>query len=366
MDGNALTWRVFSRFINASSCLPAIPGLAWQQDLGRGHLGSYTIEDGVVHLGDVRLPLPQTVSDEARAYLCFDSTQGAPAMPMWHLRDALAPMFAFLNDEALKAFPCTVEAITIGAVPCHLVKPAGGVRHPDKVLINLHGGGFVLGSGSLVEAIPIAAQTGCAVIAVDYRLAPEHPYPAAVDDMVDVYRHALDHHAASDIVLYGTSAGGFLTAMAIMRFEAEGLPLPACCGVFTAGGDLAELGETFSYLTLSGFYGHIGAPMDDPACERAVFLGNADRNDPLVAPIKGDLSRFPPTLLISGTRDAVLSSAAMFHRALIRAGRTADLVVFEAMPHAFWYSMALPETREAIDLMCAFFARHLRLDAARG
>lgn len=324
-------------------------------------MSSYTVENGVVHLGQVRLPLPTTVSEEARQYLCFDTTQGAPHVPMWQLRDALAPAFAFLNQEALVAFPCTIEQTTLGGVPCHLVTPAGGVRHPDRILINLHGGGFVLGSGSLVEAIPIAAATGCAVIAVDYRLAPEHPYPAAVDDIVAVWRDVLTRHAPEHAVLYGTSAGGFLTAMAIMRFKAEGLPLPAACGVFTAGGDLANLGDTFNYLTLAGFYGHIGAPMDDPGSERAAFLGDADRDDPLVAPIKGDLSDFPPTLLVTGTRDAVLSATALFHRALCRAGRPADLHMFEAMPHGFWFGMQLPETREAIALMAGFFTRHLAI-----
>jgi len=327
-------------------------------------MGSYTVEDGVVDLGKVRLPIPDTVSEEAKAYLRFDPTAGAPEgppVPMWHLRDALAPAFEQLNQQALAAFPCDVEETNIAGVRCHRVKPAGGVRHADKLLINLHGGGFVLGSGSLVEAIPIAAETGCEVIAVDYRLAPEHPFPAAVDDIVAVYRDALATHKPENIVLFGTSAGGFLTAMAIMRFKAEGLPLPAACGVFTAGGDIAELGDSFNLFTLSGFYGHVGLPFSDPNCERTVFVGAADPKDPLVAPIHGDLSDFPPTLLVTGTRDAVLSSAAMFHRALHKAGREAELHVFEGMAHGFWFGVHMPESREAIDLMARFFERHLAI-----
>jgi len=327
-------------------------------------MSSYVVEDGVVHLGKVRLPIPDTVSEEAKAYLRFDPTAGAPEgppVPMWYLRDALTPMFEQLNQQALAVFPCDIEETSIAGVRCHRVKPAGGVRHADKLLINLHGGGFVLGSGSLVEAIPIAAETGCEVISVDYRLAPEHPFPAAVDDIVAVYRDALATHRPEDIVLFGTSAGGFLTAMAIMRFKAEGLPLPVACGVFTAGGDIAELGDTFNLFTLSGFYGHLGLPYSDADCERTVFVGAADPKDPLVAPIRGDLSDFPPTLLVTGTRDAVLSSAAMFHRALHRAGREAELHVFEGMAHGFWFGVAMPESREAIDLMARFFERHLAI-----
>lgn len=326
-------------------------------------MGSYKVTDGVVDLGSVKLELPNTVSPEARAYLCFDPGQGqgdAPEVPMWQMRDALAPMFEYLNQQALAAYPATVQEMPIGGVRCHMVRP---VEQPEatkgKVLINLHGGGFVMGAESLVEAIPIANETGCPVIAVDYRLAPENPYPAAVDDVVAVYREVLKYHAAADVALFGTSAGGFLTAMAIMRFKAEGLPLPACCGVFTAGGDIAELGDTFNYLTLSGFYGNVSKPVDHPESERGAFLRGADRNDPLVAPIKGDLSSFPPCLLVTGTRDSVLSSAAMLHRALRRAGREAELYVFEAMPHAFWYSVAMPEAQEAISIMARFFERHL-------
>lgn len=329
---------------------------------------SYKVENGVVDLGRIKLDVPDTISEEAKAYLRFDPNQqmpeDAPPVPMWLMREPLAPMFEWLKQQALEAYPCTVEETAIDGVPCHRIAPGDGVRHAGKLLINLHGGGFVMGSGSLVEAIPIAAETGCEVVAVDYRLAPEHPFPAAVDDIVAVYRDALKTHAAKDVILFGTSAGGFLTAMAIMRFKMEGLPLPAACGVFTAGGDVTQLGDTFNYLTLSGFYGHVGAKLDDTLCERGVFVGGADRNDPLLAPIKGDLSDFPPTLLVTGTRDAVLSSAAMFHRALRKAGRDADLHVFEAMPHGFWFSVALPESREAIDLMARFFERHLGIGAA--
>jgi len=329
-------------------------------------MGSYKVTDGVVELGNIKLPLPDTVSPEARTYLCFDPNQGQPEgaapLPMWKMRDALVPAFEMLNAQAQQAYPVTIEEMEIAGVRCHHVKPIDPpAAKAGKVLINMHGGGFVLGSGSLVEAIPIANETQCNVISIDYRLAPEHPFPAAVDDIVAVYRTVLEYHAAQDVALYGASAGGFLTAMAIMRFKQEGLPLPACCGVFTAGGDVTQLGDTFNYLTLAGFYGHVGVSFDDPMSERGAFVGSADPNDPLVAPIKGDLSDFPPTLLVTGTRDAVLSSSAMFHLALRKAGRDAELYVFEAMAHGFWYNVAMPESRDAIAIMARFFEKHLKI-----
>ena len=327
-------------------------------------MGSYRIENGVVDLGTIKLPVPTTVSLEAQTFLASNPWGEVPEtdepVPMWETREATAAAFAMLDQFALSIWPSEIEEAQIAGVRCHRIHKPGAPEHlRGKVMINLHGGGFVIGSGALGEAIPITGETGIDVVAVDYRLAPEHPFPAAVDDIVSVYRELLKVHDPKDVAIFGTSAGGFLTAMTIMRLKQECIPLPACCGVFTAGGDLADLGDSFNYLTLSGFYGHLGQAVDHPLSERGRFLGFADRDDPLVAPIKGDLSDFPPTLLVSGTRDAVLSASALFHRALRRAGRDAELYVYEAMPHAHWYNFQLPEAREAIDVMARFFKKHL-------
>jgi acetyl esterase/lipase len=255
-----------------------------------------------------------------------------------------------------------IAEVEIAGVRCHLVRPPEGAgERSGKVLVNLHAGGFVTGSGSLVEAIPVAARTDSTVIAVDYRLAPEHPYPAAVDDVVAVWRAVLEHHPAADVVLYGTSAGAFLTAQAIMRFRAEGLDLPACAGIFSGGGDLTDLGDSAAIFNFGGFAGDPIVPYsgDPQASDTDAYLRGADPADPLVSPVRGDLSHFPPTLLVTSTRDAILSSTALMHRALRRAGVDAELHVFEALPHGFWFHLGLPETHEAIDAMVRFFCAHL-------
>jgi acetyl esterase/lipase len=320
---------------------------------------------GRVLLGGRWVAPPSSISAEAQAFLTLPPWGDAPPAgeprPMWALRETTDQKMSALNEFAQRLFPVEIEETRIAGVRCHVVRPRETpAENQGKALINLHGGGFVLGSGSLVEAIPIAHQAKIPVVAVDYRLAPEHPYPAAVDDAVAVYRAMLQDHAPGTLGIYGASAGGFLTAQTIVRLARDGLPPPACCGVFTAGGDFSAFGDTAQIFTLLGFWGETILPFDHPMSEVKAYLGGADPADPLVSPLRGDLSGFPPTLLMTGTRDALLSATTDLHRALRCAGVVADLFVYDAMPHAHWYMLQLPEAREAIDFMTAFFASHLR------
>lgn len=323
-----------------------------------------TDEHGNVHIGERVLPLPTAVSPAARAFLAtppWGSGPQPPAdVPMWQMRAAVDLMMKQLGEAAAQAMPVDIEAMTIAGVRCQLVKPKTIAReNAGRVLMNLHGGGFVLGGGSLVEAIPVAHAANLPVLAVDYRLAPEHPFPAAVDDARAVYLEMLNHHPADKIGVYGASAGGFLTAQLVARLCHDGIALPAAIGVFTAGGDLEELGESAQLFSLSGFYGEPLLPIGHPASERGAYLGGRDPADPLISPIRGNLRGWPPCLLLTGGRDALLSGTALFHRALRRAEVEAELFVFEAMPHAHWYNFMLPEAQEANDVIVRFFRERL-------
>lgn len=321
--------------------------------------------EGTVFWGDRVIRVPKTVSPEAQAYLAtspFGDTLPTfdGHVPAWENRAMLDAGLVALSEEARKSYPVNVAEDRIAGIRVHRVDPLEvPAENRDKVLINLHGGAFVMGSGSLIEAIPVAHVSRIPVIAVDYRLAPEHPFPAAVEDAVAVYREVLKTHDPAKIAIYGTSAGGILTGQVTAKIIALGLPVPACIGMFTCTADMGELGDSAQIFSVAGFWGTIAPPMEHPSSELGSYRGKTDPKDPILSPIHSDLTTWPPTLLITGTRDAVLSSTCLFHRALRRAGREAELFVFEALPHAHWYVFQLPESHEAVEIMARFFRERL-------
>ena len=246
----------------------------------------------------------------------------------------------------------------IAGVPVRIVTPEGlPDANKDKVLLNLHGGGFNSDSGSYTESIPIASYTKIKVVAVLYRLAPEFPFPAAVDDSVAVYKELLKTYKPEHIIIYGTSAGAILTAEVAEKLKQLGLPLPAALGIFSGMGDFARDGDSQALYALRGLSGHLDPPEAKP--HDPAYVASTDPKDPVLSPIYADLHGLPPTLFITSGRDLLLSGTANLHRAYLNAGVDARLVVFDALPHAFWYSPLLPEALEANHMMADFFVKEL-------
>ena len=314
--------------------------------------------DGTAHL--IRLvPMPTTISPEAQKWLASLTQKKSGPETLAERRVRTDAWRAQASAEARRLYRVNVEETTTAGVRTDIITPlATPEQNRGRVLINLHGGGFNSDSGSLIEGVPIANLAKIKVVSVYYRLAPENPFPAAVDDVVAVYKELLKNYEPQHIGIFGTSAGAILTAEATVRFKQLGLPLPGALGIFSGLADFSRPGDSWQLFTLDGFPGALRPTYpnqlpDDP------YVGKTNRKDPVLSPLFADLHGMPPSLLVTSTRDILLSGTTIFHRALLGAGDDAQLVVFEALPHAFWYHFQLPETKEALDLMAKFFVEKL-------
>ncbi|MGA2170670.1 MAG: alpha/beta hydrolase fold domain-containing protein [Terracidiphilus sp.] len=195
------------------------------------------------------------------------------------------------------------------------------------------------------------------VVSVLYRLAPENVYPAAVEDAIAVYKELLKTHSAHQIAIYGTSAGAIITGEVAVRIKDLGLPEPAALGIFSGSGDFARKGDSLSIFGIPGLSGHLDPPKEVPHATE--YLHGADPLNPLISPIYADLHGMPPTLFVSSERDVLMSGTTNLHRAFLKAGVDAQLIVFDALPHAFWYEPGLPESIEANHFMADFLVRQL-------
>jgi acetyl esterase/lipase len=185
-------------------------------------------------------------------------------------------------------------------------------------------------------------------------MPPDRPYPAGLDDCLDGYRYLLERYPAQNIIFEGGSAGANLVAAAILRARDEGLPMPLACVLHTAGVDLTAIGDTFQTNQIIDVV--LRAPQPETML---LYAGGHDMAHPYLSPLFGDFSLgFPPSLLLSGTRDVLLSPTVMMHRALRRAGIEADLHVFEAMPHG-GFGHATPEDRERLDETALFIRNRI-------
>ena len=318
---------------------------------------SYIDAQGTAYITRV-VPVPPDLSPEAQNFLIRRTPDQGPAESLEHRRAQMEVSGARARAAWSKLCPNTIAETTLAGVPVRIVTPANlSSSNGDKVLINLHGGGFNADSGSFSESIPIAGYTGIKVIAVLYRLAPEHPFPAGVDDAVAVYQELLKTYKPSHLVIYGTSAGAAITAEVAVKLKLLGLPMPAALGIFSTVDGFAQEADSQAIYTLQGFAGHLDPP--DGGVHDPYYVGTTDAKNPVLSPIYADLHGLPPALFITSGRDALLSGTANLHRAYLRAGVDARLVVFDGLPHAFWYNSSLPESLEANHVMADFMLKQL-------
>ena len=319
--------------------------------------------DGTIHVPAHSVPQSPLVSAGAKAgniAALADNQRplGASIAEMRARIDAdIAPVIA----RARAIYPVDISHATIDGVYTESITPAGGVSaaNRSKVLIELHGGGFFAGArtGGRSESIPVAALSGLRVVAVDYRQAPEARYPAATEDAATVYRALLKHYRPENIGIFGCSAGGILTAELVAWAQSHGLPRPGAISIACAGAGVLEGDSSYVGPPLNG----MAAPRPGAVWRRPYFAG-VDTDDAAVSPVRSPamLAKFPPTLILSGTRDFALSAAVYSHAQLVKAGVEADLHVWEGLGHGFHTIMPeAPESREANGLIARFFLKHL-------
>ena len=218
-----------------------------------------TEADGTVRMQRV-VPLPQGLSPEAKAWLSRPLTTDADVpQTIEQRRTGLDVSQARHRDELLKMFPVTVKDSTVAGVPVREVVPTT-IKHKDHVLICLHGGGFDADSGSYSESIPVAGLTGMRVVSVLYRLAPEHPFPAGVEDVIAVYKELLKTYKPNRIGIFGSSAGAGLTLQAAVKIKQLKMPMPAALGPFSAPASMADGGDSRSLYNTDGLRGYVPIP----------------------------------------------------------------------------------------------------------
>jgi acetyl esterase/lipase len=230
----------------------------------------------------------------------------------------------------------------------------------NRLLIQLHGGCYVLNSGeaATAEAIMMAGFGHTKVISVDYRQAPEAYFPAALDDAVTVYKAALKMARPKNIGILGTSAGGALTLDLILRAKQLGLPMPGAIAPGTPMADNTKIGDSFQ---TNAMVDNVLVSPDGFCHGAALFYAHGhEMTDPLISPIYGDMHGFPPAILTTGTRDLLLSNTVRVHRKLREAGVEASLQVYEGQSHAeYMRDDTAPETKEAFGEIASFFGQHL-------
>lgn len=322
--------------------------------------------DGTVQVPAFTLPYSSLASSEAKAAFLKSAVQmAAPQGPpdivaaRKKVEEAAIPYIAKLKA----AYPVTIEPKVIGGVYTEVFTPKEGItaKNKERVLIDLHGGGFVLAArvGGQMESIPIAGAGKIKVVSVDYRQGPENKFPAASQDVAKVYEELLKNYKPKNIGIYGCSAGGLLSAEAVAWFDREGLPLPGAIGVLCASlGPFSAGDSNYTAPVLTG-----NAPVEgkDGWGITGAYFGNSDPTNPLVYPLNSPtlLAKFPPTLFITGTRSFEMSGAVHSHIQLIKAGVDAQIFVWDGMAHGFFSSPDMPESKEVYDIIVDFFNKHL-------
>jgi monoterpene epsilon-lactone hydrolase len=344
----------------AEGALPDFAAIAASENAANAQPGPRTTPAKVI-------PVPDDVSPEMQAVIAYPFRAAFwtvdPKTPeewkqfvaKW-AEVSIAPL-AGIRDK----LGVTLQETTIDGVHAYILQPKTlPAVNANRLLVHVHGGGYTNSPGEAAtgEAALLAGYGGFKVISVDYRMPPDHPYPAALDDAMTVYRAALKMQKPQNIAVFGLSTGGGLTLAMMLRAKAEGLPMPGAIGPGTPWSDLTETGD--SYQT-NQFVDNVLVAYNGWLKRAAALYANGrDLKDPMLSPIYGDMHGFPPTILTTGTRDLFLSNTVRVDQKLRQSGVETKLLVYEGQSHGqFDASPFSPECRDYNAEVAKFFDAHL-------
>ncbi len=313
------------------------------------------------------IPVPNTVSPELQQIIAQPLRTAWDTPPTtgegWKqlaesIRASAAPGVESMRQRLkVRVEPGTMAGVKIYTVTPETIRP----ENSGRVLVQIHGGCYVLNpaEAALPEAMLISAMGGYKVIAVDYRMPPEAYFPAALDDSMAVYKEVIAKTDPKRVGLIGTSAGGALVLEMGLRAKQLGMPLP---GAIAAGMPMSDSTKTGDTFYTNAMLDNVLVSTEGFCDAAAAFYAHGhDMKDPLISPVYGDMSGFPPTILTSGTRDLLLSNTVRVHRKLRNLGIDSFLQVYEGQSHAqYGRDDRIPEVREAFVEISGFFDKNLR------
>jgi epsilon-lactone hydrolase len=357
MDGDTQSMTIATTTASLVLPLLALASLGIPQER---EFSERTVPSRLVHAADA-------VSPPLRKILGM-APKPAPSFPTtpeeWRALTAPDPSTHRLLQQMRDRFGVTVTQETIGGIPCHIVTPKTmKPEKRDRVLLGLHHGGWIFDSGeeSALESIIMAGSTGYRVISVDYRTLPEHPFPAAMDDAMSVWKAVAASVNPRRVGFFGSSCGASMVLSLVQRAKLERVPLPGAVVSASPWSDMSKTGD--SYYTNDGIDGVISY---EGFWEKVakLYANGHDLKDPLLSPVYGDFVGFPPTFLITGTRDLYLSNTVRVHNKLLQAGVPVQLEVGEAQPHMGFLAAVIVEAPEGVGLysrLTRFFDTYLGL-----
>jgi len=308
---------------------------------------------------DEDMPNKAMMSPAAKQYL--DANQIDPSSPLPTLetieqdRNETTAGFAVRAERKLRRFSLESKSVTVGGIPCLEVIPDHA--RTDHTILYFYGGGYIMGSAfeDQIISAELAHLTGLRVVSPEYRLAPEHPWPAAINDGFAVFEALADEVRASRVAIVGESAGGNLALTVLHRARLANMAMPRSAALMSPWCDLENRGDSHS----ANDGRDPSLPQSWLAAASDMYAGKKEHADPLVSPLNGDFdTTYPPAIITTGTRDILMSQSLRLARIMREAGIATDLRVWDGLWHVFEFYDELPEAEQSIRDVADFIARH--------